>query len=61
MLVRELVRVYNRFDNREELYDLVDVVGLDATRSLGNARNFASYADGELVHLSSAMRICGEI
>ncbi len=57
VLVRELVHVYNRFDNREEVYDLVYVVGLDASRSLENAQNFASYAAGELVLLSSVMRI----
>lgn len=47
VLVHELVHVYNRFDAREEVYDLQDVVGLNATRSLENAQNFASYAAGE--------------
>ena len=49
VLVHELAHVYNGFDDREEVYDLADVVGLDATRSLGNAQNFASYAAGESV------------
>lgn len=57
VLVHELVHVYNRFDVKEEVYDLVDVVRLNASRSLGNAQNFASYATGELMLLSSAMRI----
>lgn len=47
VLVHELVHVYNRFDDRDEVYDLGDVVGLNATGSLGNAQNFASYAAGE--------------
>ena len=47
VLVHELVHVYNGFDERVEVYDLVDVVGLNASRSLGNAQNFASYAAGE--------------
>ena len=47
VLVHELVHVYNRFDSREEVYDLLDVVGLNASKSLGNAQNFASYAAGE--------------
>lgn len=47
VLVHELVHVYNRFDNRDEVYDLLDVVGLNASKSLGNAQNYASYAAGE--------------
>ena len=47
VLVHELVHIYNRFDEREEVYDLADVIGLSATRSLGNAQNFASYAAGK--------------
>ena len=49
VLVHELVHVYNRVDNRHELYNLQDVADLNATRSLENAQNFASYAAGELV------------
>ena len=52
VLVHEMVHVYNRFDVREEVYQMGDVIGLDATRSLGNAQNFASYAAGELVMIS---------
>lgn len=47
VLVHELVHIYNRFDDRNEVYDLADVVGLNAMRSLGNAQNFASYAASE--------------
>lgn len=47
VLVHELAHVYNRFDDRDEVYDLGDLVGLNATGSLGNAQNFASYAAGE--------------
>ena len=47
VLVHELVHVYNGFDEKVEVYDLVDVVGLNASRSLGNAQNFATYAAGE--------------
>ena len=47
VLVHELVHIYNRFDERGEVYDLAHVVGLNASRSLGNAQNFASYAAGE--------------
>ncbi|KAL9136617.1 MAG: hypothetical protein Q9175_002177 [Cornicularia normoerica] len=47
VLVHEMVHVYNRFNVKEEVYDMADVVGLDATRSLENAQNFASYAAGE--------------
>ncbi len=44
VLVHELVHVYNRFDRREEVYRMNDVVGLSAERSLENAQNYASYA-----------------
>ena len=44
VLVHELVHVYNRFDSREEVYRMNDVVGLGAERSLENAQNYASYA-----------------
>ena len=48
VLVRELVHLYNVFDNKEEeVYDMEDVVGLSAARSLENAQNYASYAAGE--------------
>lgn len=47
VLVHEMVHVYNRFDSREEVYDLQGVIGLNATRSLENAQNFATYAAGE--------------
>lgn len=47
VLVHELVHIYNRFDETYEVYDLADVIGLNATRSLGNAQNFASYAAGK--------------
>ena len=47
VLVHELVHVYNRFDDRNEVYNMADVVGLNATRSLENAQNFASYAAGK--------------
>lgn len=54
VLVHELVHVYNKFDHTqhpfddtEEVYDLEDVVGLNAERSLENAQNFAYYAAGE--------------
>lgn len=62
VLVHELVHVYNRFDAREEVYDLADVVGLNATRSLENAQNFASYAAGEWwdFKLSTVVRCCGD-
>ena len=54
VLVHELVHVYNAFDNRDEVYDMDDVVGLNATRSLENAQNYASYAAGEFcVYLNS--------
>ena len=53
-LVHELVHVYNKFDHTqdpfddvEEVYDLEEVVGLNAERSLENAQNFAYYAAGE--------------
>ena len=53
-LVHELVHVYNRFDRTQdvfdgtgEVYNLTDVVGLNAVRSLENAQNFAYYAAGE--------------
>ena len=56
ILVHEMVHVYNRFDDsRQEVYDLEDVVGLDAIRSVENAQNYASYAAGQLRLLSSAM------
>ena len=48
VLVHELVHVYNTLDNKEEVYDMEDVVGLSAARSLENAQNYASYAAGEL-------------
>ena len=35
------------------MYDLRDVVGLSARRSLENAQNFASYAAGEWCFLST--------
>ena len=44
VLVHELAHVYNRFDRREEVYDLMDLVDLSAETSLENAQNFASYA-----------------
>lgn len=47
VLVHELVHIYNRFNDRTEVYDWLGVVGLNASRSLGNAQNFASYAAGE--------------
>ena len=47
VLVHELVHVYNAFDNKQEVYDMEDVVGLSAARSLENAQNYASYAAGE--------------
>ena len=47
VLVHELVHIYNRFDGREEVYDMEDLVGLSAKRSLENAQNFATYAAGE--------------
>ena len=56
VLVHELAHVYNGFDDRDEVYDLADVVGLDATRSLGNAQNFASYAAGESGWLCRLLR-----
>ena len=47
VLVHELVHIYNRFDRREEVYNLMDLVDLSAEKSLENAQNFASYAAGE--------------
>ena len=53
VLVHELVHIYNKFDHTrlfddtEEVYNLTDVVGLNAARSLENAQNFAYYAAGE--------------
>ena len=47
VLVHELVHIYNPLDNKQEVYDMEDVVGLNASRSLQNAQNYASYAAGE--------------
>ena len=56
VLVHELVHIYNKFDDsRQEMYGFDDVVGLDATRSVENAQNYAIYAAGQLRLLSSAM------
>lgn len=59
VLVHELVHIYNRFDNRNEVYDLQDVVDLNALRSLENAQNFASYAAGECGSVSASRSCSG--
>ena len=49
--------VLNKVDKRAEVYEMEDVVGLSAERSLENAQNnYASHAAGELVWVG---RYCG--
>lgn len=55
ILVHELVHVYNAGASEEvveEVYDIQETVGLNASASFVNAQNFAFYAAGEFLHFT---------